>query len=58
MKEETEITPVNLSFQYPITAIVGENGSGKSTILALVTCAFHNFGLFLPRYCIYDHVLI
>ena len=31
-----------LNFKYPITAIAGINGSGKSTILALAACGFHN----------------
>ena len=43
------ITPVEISFEYPITAIVGENGAGKSTILALVACAFHNNTVFFPQ---------
>ena len=43
------LTPLEISFDYPITAIVGENGSGKSTILALVTCAFHNNSTFFPQ---------
>jgi len=30
------------NFQYPISVIAGKNGSGKSTILALAACAFHN----------------
>ncbi len=32
----------HLQFNYPISAIAGKNGSGKSTILALAACAFHN----------------
>ena len=36
------LTPFELTFEYPITAIAGKNGSGKSTILALACCAFHN----------------
>lgn len=36
------LTPFSLDFTYPITAIAGKNGSGKSTILALACCAFHN----------------
>lgn len=36
------LTEFSLEFQYPITAISGSNGSGKSTILALAACAFHN----------------
>ena len=32
-----------LNFKYPISVIAGKNGSGKSTILALAACAFHNF---------------
>ena len=31
-----------MNFEYPISVIAGENGSGKSTILAMVTCGFHN----------------
>lgn len=36
------LTPFKIDFDYPITAIAGKNGSGKSTILALACCAFHN----------------
>jgi predicted ATPase len=33
---------VTVNFCYPITAIAGRNGSGKTTVLALSACAFHN----------------
>ena len=33
---------LQINFKYPITAIAGKNKSGKSTILALAACAFHN----------------
>lgn len=33
---------LKLHFRYPITAISGKNGTGKSTILACVACAYHN----------------
>jgi predicted ATPase len=36
------LSPFNLELDFPITAIAGKNGSGKSTILALACCAFHN----------------
>jgi hypothetical protein len=36
------LTPVKVDFQYPVTVIAGKNCSGKSTLLALVSCAFHN----------------
>ena len=32
----------SLRFRYPITAIAGRNGTGKTTALALVACAYHN----------------
>ena len=32
---------IALEFRYPISAIAGKNGSGKSTILALAACAYH-----------------
>ncbi len=34
--------PFTMQFRYPISAIAGENGSGKSTILAMACCAYHN----------------
>lgn len=42
---------LNIKFDYPIVAIAGKNGSGKSTILALACCAYHNnkSGFKLPR---------
>lgn len=41
----------HLTFDYPISVIAGKNGSGKSTILALAACAFHNNkeGFLLPE---------
>lgn len=36
------LTPFEMSFDYPITAIAGRNGAGKSTILAMACCAYHN----------------
>lgn len=36
------LTSLDIAFSYPITAIAGKNGAGKSTILALACCAFHN----------------
>src|SRR5437879_2721202 len=33
---------LKLQFRYPITAISGKNGTGKSTVLACTACAFHN----------------
>lgn len=36
------LNALNISFDYPITAIAGKNGAGKSTILALACCAYHN----------------
>ena len=32
------VYPSEINFSYPITAIVGENGSGKSTYLSLIAC--------------------
>lgn len=36
------LTKATIDFDFPITAIAGKNGSGKSTVLALACCAFHN----------------
>lgn len=45
------INELDITFQYPITAIAGRNGAGKSTILALACCAYHNAksGFKLPK---------
>ncbi|MCV2867438.1 AAA family ATPase [Defluviimonas sp. WL0002] len=36
------LTEFSVEFRYPITVFSGGNGSGKSTMLALAACAFHN----------------
>ncbi len=36
------LASVQIDFQYPITALAGRNRSGKTTVLALAACAFHN----------------
>jgi|SRR5450830_439253 len=36
------INSLDIKFDYPIAAIAGKNGAGKSTILALACCAYHN----------------
>ncbi|MBK5204498.1 MAG: AAA family ATPase [Polaromonas sp.] len=45
------LNSLDITFEYPITAIAGKNGAGKSTILALACCAFHNTdnGFKLPK---------
>ena len=42
------LNQLNIEFKYPIVVIAGENGCGKSTILSLVSCAFHNNTGFCP----------
>ena len=32
---------VEVEFRYPVTVLAGENGTGKSTILAAAACAYH-----------------
>ena len=34
--------PCELKFKYPISVIAGQNGTGKSTLLAIAACAYHN----------------
>lgn len=36
------LTNFELEFTYPISVIAGKNGAGKTTILALAACAYHN----------------
>jgi predicted ATPase len=36
------LTALDLSIDFPIIAVAGRNGAGKSTILALTCCAYHN----------------
>lgn len=45
------VSSLDISFTYPITAFAGVNGAGKSTILALASCAYHanNNAFKLPR---------
>ncbi|WP_457321777.1 ATP-dependent nuclease, partial [Stenotrophomonas sp. P5_B8] len=45
------INSLDIKFEYPIVAFAGVNGAGKSTILAMACCAFHNKpkGFKLPR---------
>lgn len=36
------LSPFEISLDYPITAIAGKNGAGKSTVLGMACCAYHN----------------
>jgi hypothetical protein len=36
------LNSLDINFTFPITAIAGKNGAGKSTILALAACAYHS----------------
>jgi len=36
------VKDINIRFDYPITAIAGANGIGKTTILQLIACLYHN----------------
>jgi len=36
------VKDTTIEFRYPITAIAGTNGIGKTTILQLIACLFHN----------------
>ncbi|MDC7710475.1 AAA family ATPase [Vogesella indigofera] len=36
------LTSLDLPIGFPIVAVAGKNGAGKSTILALACCAYHN----------------
>lgn len=40
--ELRSINSLSISFEYPITVFAGRNGAGKSTILAMACCAYHN----------------
>lgn len=36
------LSKFSIDFSYPLSAIAGRNGSGKSTVLALAACAYHS----------------
>lgn len=40
--ELRSINSLSIKFEYPITVFAGKNGVGKSTILAMACCAYHN----------------
>ncbi len=43
------LSDFSIEFRYPITVIAGENGTGKSTILACAACAYHgNNSIYTP----------
>jgi predicted ATPase len=55
---------LKIQLTYPISAFAGANGSGKSTILALAACAFHNVkqgfrlpGRLVPYYTMSDFLV-
>lgn len=45
------LNSLDLRLEFPITVLAGRNGAGKSTVLALACCAFHNKkdGFRLPK---------
>lgn len=45
-----------VAFEFPVTALIGPNGGGKSTILGAAACAYRDIrpGLFFPKSAIGD----
>jgi predicted ATPase len=45
-----------VSFDFPVTALIGPNGGGKSTVLGAAACAYKSIkpGLFFPKSSIGD----
>jgi len=45
-----------VSFEFPVTALIGPNGGGKSTIMGAAACAYREIrpGLFFPKSAIGD----
>lgn len=48
-----------ITFDFPVTALIGPNGGGKSTVLASVGCAYKEIkpGLFFPKSAIGDNLM-
>src|SRR5258707_13765332 len=46
-----------ITFEFPVTALIGPNGGGKSTVLGAVACAYKEIkpGLFFPKSSIGDN---
>ncbi len=46
-----------VTFEFPVTALIGPNGGGKSTILGAAACAYKEIkpGLFFPKSSIGDN---
>jgi len=47
---------VKIEFKYPVVALIGGNGTGKSTLLAVAACAYHSDvkSGYVPRHCKVD----
>lgn len=50
-------TGAQVTFDFPVTALVGPNGGGKSTVLGAAACAYKNIkpGTFFPKSSIGDN---
>jgi energy-coupling factor transporter ATP-binding protein EcfA2 len=48
-----------VTFEFPVTALIGPNGGGKSTILGAAACAYKEIkpGLFFPKSSIGDNTM-
>ena len=36
------LTPFRIDFKYPLSVVAGKNGTGKTTLLAIAACSYHN----------------
>ena len=50
------LSGVEVRFDFPVTALIGPNGGGKSTVLGAAACAYKEIrpGLFFPKSSIGD----